>query len=295
MENLIFYETEESEETERKSNRVQSFKRLLRMMAVLMMALATFIACEKGDSDNDGNDIVNEKPGQISGFGNNTGKIGGKAFELPDGIVFDGDFSGINWESLSQANPMSAVYAKPEKKSARVDLPVDEVMARSIAGMMNFKYDLYGSGLNVMIIIQLKNTASRQIDVEFPAGLIFECSNSRYQHGILIKKTVVSVPANDSYRFVLQMYCCNEKRSIPDTSTKFLKPVITNSKLLLELCELVKNKRINVEENMETMEQWGEYMAMATQLQEIVWKLTDYGQSLDKSDMDYIARLPPSK
>ena len=56
MENLIFYETE------RKSKRVQTFKRLLMMMAAMMMAFATFTACEKLDNndDNNGDEKLNE-------------------------------------------------------------------------------------------------------------------------------------------------------------------------------------------------------------------------------------------
>jgi len=292
MENLIFYETE------RKSKRVKTFKRLLMMMAAIMMALVTFSSCNEDDDPNkDPDEIENggeEKPGQISGMGNNTGKIDGKAFVLPDGIVFDGDLSGIEWESLSNTYQMSLIVDKSEKKSALYSILTNEITTRSIKEIFNYKYDMFGSGLNVNILIPLKNNTSRQINVEFPALLTFESSNSKYQHGILLKKVIVSVPANTTYRIVLQLYCCNKDRDMPDSSTKFLKPVVSNSKQLLYLSNLVKNKRINVEE-VETMEQWSEYVTIATALQEMVWKVTDYGKELDNADLAYIASLPESR
>jgi len=265
-------------------------QRLLMVMAAIMMALVTFSACEKDENgDKDENGSGDEKPGQISGFGDNTGKISGKTFELPNGIVFDGDILGASWESITT----HSFEIKSEKLSYNYTTLLNEMTTRSVISDY-YKYDMYGSGVNVLILLRLKNTTSRQIDVEFPAGLVFESSNAKYQHGILIKKTKVSVPAEGN-DVILMMYCGNAKRDMPGTSVKFLKPVVTNSNLLLSLCDLVKNKRINVEENMESNDEMGNYFEITYKLQEIVWKVTDYGQKPDKADLDYIAGISNSQ
>ena len=266
-------------------------QRLLMIMTAIMMALVTFTACSIDDEngDNDENGSGDEKPGQISGFGGNTGKISGKAFELPNGIVFDGDIIGASWESITTY----ASEVKSKKPSSNRITLLNDMTTRSVISDY-YKYDMYGSGLNVLILVRLKNTTSRQIDVEFPAGLVFESSNAKYQHGILIKKTKVSVPVGGN-DVILMMYCGNANREMPDSSVKFLKPVVTNSKLLLYLCDLVKNKRINIEENIETNEEMGKYFVIAEKLQEIVWKVTDYGQMPDKADQDYISSISDSQ
>ena len=282
-------------------------QRLLMIMVAIIVASMTITACHDDENDEDG--IGDEKPGQISGFGENKGKISGKAFELPNGVVFDGDIWGSDWTSalrsaeVNKSGQPTAHYSLLTdeltiSKKGKVVLPTldystlkDEITTRSVVSDL-YKYEMYGSGNAVLILIPLKNTTSSRIDVEFPAGLIFESTNAKYQHGILIKKTKVSVPSGSTYTFILMLYCGNANRDMPDTSAKYLKPVVTNSKLLLHLCDLVKNKRINAEENNATWEEWGKYMTIATKLQEIVWKVTDYGQVLDKSDLDYIAGLP---
>jgi len=280
-----------SKEVNQKVNRRMSVKQSLNrlfMILVAFIAAMTFTACVENDENGTGD----EKPGQISGLGSNKGKVEGKAFELPEGVIFDGDLWGSDWNALLPNQQIHSATVKSAQVSSFYASITDGVTTRSI---FNYRYDCRGSGLNVIIIIPLKNNTSRPIDVEFPAGMLFEAVDKKYQHGVLLKKTKVSVPAGgNTYRFALFLYCCNEHVTIPDTSTKYLKPVITNSKLLLHLCDLVKNKRINIEENMDTIEHWSEYVTMATNLQELVWKLTDRGQMLDKTDLDYIAGLPNS-
>ena len=191
------------------------------------------------------------------------------------------------WETMP-AIQTTSVPAKSKHVSSLSSSTTDEVITRAFPGT---KYDCRGSGMCVTIIIPLKNNTSRQIDVEFPAGLIFEAVDEAYQHGILLKKTKVSVPAGATYRFGLFLYCCNAHKHGSDPSAKYLKPVITTSKLLLNLCDLVKNKRINIEEY---IAKESEYLQITYNLQDMVWKLTDEGEMLDKADLDYIAGLPDS-
>jgi hypothetical protein len=253
---------------------------------IIMLAVCTLIvSCEKKD----GNDIDDEytgkeQPGNIPGFGENGGSIAGQAFQLPAGLEFAGDIMGYDDADAYTPRSASAIIDKRTAYQPVLNNP-ESIGTRTGAANVSL-----GSGLLVTILIPLKNTTSNRIDVEFPAGLIFESSSGRYQNGILLKKTKATVPANSTYYVSLHLYCGNASRSASSPSAHYLRPVVTNSELLLYLCGLVKNKKINIEEN-QGMLNIANYVMMAFQLQQIVWKVTDYGQLPNQEDLDYIAAL----
>ena len=258
----------------------------LKGLVVLMTAWLVCFGCTKSKDDVVEDYAGKETPGEIPGFGTTGGNIGGKEFTLPDGVVFDGEIMGYESD-----NDFSLHFngIKPEKLSIHGNVVSLDEPVRSRAAI---KADItLGSGGLVTVLVAMKNTTSNKIDVEFPAGLIFESASGKYQNGILLKKTKATVPAGGkTYCVELQMYCGNASRSASDASAKYLKPVMTNSELLLYLCGLVKNKKINYEENSGLL-QIIQYYTMVFRLQMIVWKVTDEGQMPDKSDLDYIADL----
>jgi hypothetical protein len=259
------------------------FKKVIVMMAVC----AVCFSCAKKEDDIVDEYTGNEQPGQIPGFGKDGGSIAGKTFELPGGLEFAGEIMGYG-EGADYETTRSAV-SKIDRLAACLPTLLDE---ESVSTRATVKADATrGSGGLVTVLIQLKNTASSKIDVEFPAGLIFESATGKYQNGILLKRVKVTVPSGgNTYNVVLHLYCGNAERSASDASAKYLRPVVTNSELLLYLCGLVRNKKINIEENQGLLDQIN-YLVMVIRLQTIVWKVTDHGRLPDQSDLDYIKDL----
>jgi hypothetical protein len=254
---------------------------------MMLAVCALCFSCDKKEDDVIGEYTGNEQPGQIPGFGEDGGSIAGKTFVLPNGLEFTGDIMGYS---------EGADYATSRSAGSKIDqfanfLPT-LLNEEGVSTRATIKADVtLGSGGLVTVLIQLKNTGSNKIDVEFPAGLIFESATGKYQNGILLKRVKVTVPSGgNTYYVVLHLYCGNASRSASDASAKYLRPVVAQSDLLLYLCGLVRNKKINIEENRGLLEQIT-YVVMILRLQNIVWKVTDYGQVPDQSDLDYIAGL----
>lgn len=126
--------------------------------------------------------------------------------------------------------------------------------------------------------------------MEFPAGLITKSKSGGYQNGLLLKKVVVEVPAKSSYKIALLTYCANASKSASSSYETYEWAVISNSSLIVDLCNRVKNKKINYEDFLSN--ETYTYSSQVYTLQGIVWKLTDYGNVLSEIDIKYIDDIP---
>jgi hypothetical protein len=260
------------------------------MTAWVVLALCCG-GCDKEDDNlpDDGEYTGDEIPGAIPGFGENGDDLRGTTFTLPEGITFLGDIMGYDssedYETLS-----AAPTGKLDLLSARLSADDHAVKTRATV-----KADAQrGSGGLVTLLLTLKNNTSKSVTVEFPAGLIFQSATGEYQNGILLKLTKVTVPAGSTgYHVVLHLYCGNASRHASDGTAHYLAPIITDSELLLYLCGLVKDRKINVEENQDILEQIS-YIMIVLRIQMIVWKVTDNGEMLTQDDLDYIRSLDKS-
>jgi Iap family predicted aminopeptidase len=92
------------------------------------------------------------------------------------------------------------------------------------------------------------------------------------------------------------MYCGNSDRKPSSPSETYKFAVVSNSSLIVDLCQRLKNKKINIEEyNMRNSSENDAYQEIVTRLQAILWYLTDLGYSLTESEIEYIESLPNSK
>jgi hypothetical protein len=259
----------------------KSFSILNSAFCILLML---FTACNKEDDESSEEYTGNETPGEISGLGENGGGIKGGAFTLPDGVTFDGDIYGYDNDADYETNsPAEKIKLLNERLAANPD----KIVTRA-----SIKADVtLGSGGLVTLFIPLKNTSSQAKDVNFPAGLIFVSASGEYQNGILIRKTKATVPSGGrTYYVVLQLYCGNASRHASDSQAQYLRPVVSDSPLILYLCGLVKNKKINYEENSGVLAQLN-YIMIVLRIQMIVWKVTDNGEMPNQEDLDYINGL----
>ncbi|MDR0429979.1 MAG: hypothetical protein LBH58_05825 [Tannerellaceae bacterium] len=259
-----------------------------KIWAVILTAATMFAACEK---DEPSAETVKDEPGNISGLGETEGDLTGTTFKWPDGIEpadkIVGGYSSRNYTRSAVFNKLTAINDLPTLRTRTV---------QTRAGEETIQLDtIIGSGRYVTIFIPLRNTTSRPATITFPAGLIAKSVSGLCQNGVLLKKTSVSVPAGGIYGVLLLMYCGNAHRDPSYSSEEYVFAVVSNSSLIMDLCNRVANKRINNEEY--PVDEYGyadsdQYSSYRNTLQSILWDLTDYGDALSE---EQIARIEQMK
>ncbi|MDR1528939.1 MAG: hypothetical protein LBS40_00715 [Burkholderiales bacterium] len=262
-------------------------KKFLPLLSAFLLTVF-LVAC--GGDDNSGSSEggsnptppptdTQQSPGQISGLGEYPGELQGTSFTLPQGVRVDGMITGYRPATLSRSEKNT--YAKDlPQKSAFDLLPADATI---------------GGGYDVLLKIALINSNSTPTEVVFPERLILKSKSSQYQHGLLLKKTSVTIPAGARYVISLVMYCGNMERGAPSSSEIYEFGVISNSPLLKDLTDRLVNKKINVEEFNSDPSDYQIYIDQYLRLASIVWNLTDRGIALSDDDKNWIARLPASR
>lgn len=248
----------------------------------------TFAGCS---SDDDDNDVITDEPGKIPGLGETPGDLSGTPFTLPDGVVLEGEITG----AYSFYSYSSSSYIPLEIKNVFQQKNLDVVSLKSEFAD-NSAADTIGSGHYVSTIINLKNSTASEKEIVFPAGLILTSVTGNYQNGVLLKKASTKIPANSSRKIRLHMYCGNSDRKSSSPNETYRFAVVSNSSLIVDLCQRLKNKKINIEEyNMRNSSENDVHQEIVTRLQSILWYLTDFGYSLTESEIEYIESLPNSK
>ncbi|AWO02111.1 hypothetical protein DLD77_10600 [Chitinophaga alhagiae] len=174
-----------------------------------------------------------EKPGQIKGMGDQAGTPEGTPFELPANISLAGKIRGSQCDT---------VYER-------------------------------GSGAYVDVCIALFNSGGTDITLVIPAGLVILADEEEYQHGMVVQETRILLKAGQITRCTLGAYCINASKSSSSSSTTYAIGPITGSVLIRELLDLLKNKKINVEDYPADDEAYSE--AVGT-VQSAVWGITDF-------------------
>ncbi|MDR2121166.1 MAG: hypothetical protein LBP64_09900 [Tannerella sp.] len=264
----------------------------------IMIATLIFVSCEKNDPMTEPEPEPKhewgrgETPGKIAGLGNTKGEPAGTPFKLPDGIETAGRIMG----GYDPANYYQSV-GKRDALPYTGFIRTKTVQTRAAGDTVRVD-TIVGSGmLHVQIFIPLKNTTSQDISITFPAGLILKSVTDSCQNGLLLKKTTVDVPAKGFCGVLLIMYCGNEELSQSLTTEEYVFTVISSSSLIMDLCERVKNKRINTEEYPSGRHGYADseqYYDYALKLQYMVWKLTDWGELLSEEDITYIEQMENS-
>jgi len=269
-------------------------KKFIAFTCVAVMALG-LASCGKGDKTAPDTSNPNTKPytgteapGNIEGMGEAGGTPSGTLFVLPAGIQIVGSISG---DYASVLYPESAVDKRDPSSMRQLALAQAQRSAatRAPAGVLE-----RGCGSCVTVVIELRNTTSAATDVIFPAGLVFVSSSGTDQNGLTLKKTQVTVPGGGSVKVVLYTFCCNLHRDLPGETSVYNPPVVSDSPTVLDLCGLFTNKKINIEEFDNDMTYGSdifyneEYYHNEFRIQDMVWTLTDFGDTLSDDDMTFI-------
>ncbi len=220
---------------------------------MLVLALISLSSCEKEMLDS---------PGDISGMGNNLGKLEIKqVYELPKGVFM-----------VNQIN-------EPDDKDTT--------------------FSKFGSGKNERVKLTLFNSNNAPRTVFLPKGLIFQNSTPGYHNGILLQTTWMTIEAGARRDVIVELFCINSGllHNNQDSHYNFLG--VTDSPTFSRLLDLIGWRKINYEmiygsfKGGQPVSPSGPaYGDITARLQTIVWNLTDLGIDISEEDTKYLESIP---
>lgn len=261
-------------------------------LAFLLASCVGSIMNNEDDNNGSGSDVSNYEPGAIPGIGSAEGELTGTPFVLPEGVSIIGDIAA-NGSSYGYWNFSEAKDYQITNKDGSVT--TGQILPKTNRNdSLTYHYFGSGSGL-VELIIPLHNSNNNSVTVTFPAALVVRNLAGNCQNGILLKKAVVVIPANSDYYLNLSFYCANLTKDTPGESDLYTFAVVSDADPLLELCDMLKNKKINIEEFDPTKtEDQTTFETQAAMLQLIVWAVTD-STGLSGIYNTYVNSLPNSE
>ena len=131
----------------------------------------------------------------------------------------------------------------------------------------------------VDLVVEIGNSATQPVAVTIPAGFVFVSSSGTYQDGLLLDALVIQVPAQDSVRIVLSLYCLQLSRSSAKPSETYRTDAVTTNPGLLAIVNLPRPlPLVN-----------GALGASATQ--SAVWEVTDGKGPLSAAQLTQLRNL----
>jgi hypothetical protein len=198
-----------------------------------------------------GDNKPTEQPGKIPGMGENTGTPNGEQFVLPTGISVVGTIKGDDCDTVYQV----------------------------------------GSGSLVEVCVAIFNSKQEDVTLVIPAGLIILATDAQeYQHGIVIQETRILLKANKLTRVSLDSYCINATKHASNESAIYTLGPVSNSVLMRELINLLKNKKLEESEYPE----YGDYMDVNSDVQDLVWSVSDH-DGLDRATLNATLATIPNR
>ena len=246
----------------------------------ILSILTLFPSCVKDDE-------TVENPGELAGLGDQSGDLQGAKFSLPSGIELNGKIMGLSYASPFDSDP----YFLPNPAKVK-KIESQGSMVKQARNVSSYYDTVLGSGYYVMVLIPLKNTTNQDRELILPARLIIKAKSSDDQNGILLKETKLSIPAGKTYNVALCMYCGNLNKNSSSSKSEYEWGVISNSSLIKELTDILADRKINIEEftssNSET------YYSQISEIQDILWSITDSNSGLSNEDKTWLKSLPKS-
>ncbi|MFB1479462.1 hypothetical protein [Corallococcus sp. RDP092CA] len=222
--------------------------RLVGLMATMVLAACSGCGDKAtGEDDDDGKQDAGDdfRPG----FGSSDKAPEGTPFALPAGVELVEPIPGIdmfNWEDCRDDDETE---------------PPQE----------------HGSGDLVQLCLNFRNNTGSPVTVEFPPGIIFESETTKTQHGILVQRASIEVPAKPASYKLLYLYCLNNSRGASGLDSRYRKGPVTQYADFKELFTLLENKKIPTK--------------LTPEIQAAVYNLAG-DRGLSSSDRAYINSLP---
>ncbi len=198
------------------------------------------------------------------GLGSNPGYPVGYQYNLPEHVHIIGD---IRAGTEGRATEI-------DKETYKGPFPACE---------MNRNWTTYGTGTYVNLYMLLYNSQNAPTTVSFPGGLIFcdtqdNSHEPQFQRGLVLQTVNIPIGAYDTAWVHLPCYCLNMHLGVPGFNTVYyIGPISTNPQLN-QLVLLMAPKQYP--------------LGHEGSLQTIVWNITDNGQTLTQSEIQFINSLP---
>lgn len=241
-------------------------KKILFTTTVFFTCLIIFNACNKD------NETAPAKPGNpvptgnyLAGLGTTPGFPSGRPFILPEHVSIIGEIRG------------GAMYKNTniDKNKYTGPFPYDLIPKSWIS---------YGTGTFVHLYIKFFNALPTPSNIIIPGGLIFIDSldvnthTGVYQKGFILQNIDIPLAAMDTTFAILEAYCLNHNLAPSSYNAVYFLGPITNNPDLDSIVTIMAPKQYPFGE---------EYS-----IQQIIWNVTDYGQNLTASEVQYLNSLP---
>jgi len=107
-----------------------------------------------------------------------------------------------------------------------------------------YGYDDYISKSDLPLFMTVRNSGSSDVQVTFPAGLVFAASDPDYQYMILLQDYTLTAAGGSDQDEILPTYCCNEDLDEPDDESFYSIPGREWDREIEELLDLVADKAL---------------------------------------------------
>lgn len=218
------------------------------------------VACKKKKDDPD---VIG--PTNTNGLGDNAGFPTGTVFSFPPYVTIIGDIRG--GEDYGKS-----IYTRKDKRYLQL----------GYQKQTKENWEPFGSGSYVDLYIKFFNALNIDTSVTLPGGLIFIDSTKVYQHGLILQPLVIPLFANDTTFAKVKSYCINMNRDPSDWLAVYYTGPTTNNSELVKIISILKAKDQIAMDN----------YSVVSEVQTIIWDVTDYNQVLSQAQINYLNSLP---
>ena len=113
----------------------------------------------------------------------------------------------------------------------------------TIDSLYGYDDEIPESALPLYMVI--RNSKDDDIDVTFPAGLVFSPDSADYQYMMVLKEFAFTATGSGATTVILPTYCCNEDLDEPDDDAFYTIEGRENDKETEELFDLVADKSLS--------------------------------------------------
>ncbi len=241
-------------------------KKLFCILIVTFSTLLLFNACHK---DKDPQPTPTPTPTvnpYLAGLGDHVGYPAGTAYALPAAIHLVSDIRGGYYSKSG---------VKKDKKTYKGPFPINLIPKSWVS---------YGTGTYVDLYFKLYNTLTTDTVVIIPGGLIFcdsldnDSSNGIYQRGFILQNDTIYILALDTAFVALEAYCLNAGLSGSDYDAVYYIGPVTSNPNLNQIVTIMSTKQYP--------------FGHESEIQDIIWNVTDYGQNLTQTEIQFLNNLP---
>ena len=149
---------------------------------------------------------------------------------------------------------------------------------------MKITENMYGSGLFVIVTLDITNLTNDDQVLELPHGLLIQATSSSYQNGILVKDVKIPFEPKETRQVSVRFYCLNSSLHGSDSGAEYAPlGLITNIPAFDPLFNVAEGKKLNIDQY-KSISLLGYYGACTT-VQEIVWAITK-GKTFKESEIE---------